>query len=111
MLCDEIKEIIPAYIKHTAAEDKIREVEEHLCVCNDCREFLGQLMDKPNVTAVQQKVPVEKAPIEPLPAEPVAAAPGLKEIPPGNTAFPWEYLILGLSVVILIFFVFLLMKG
>ncbi|MEI8350589.1 MAG: zf-HC2 domain-containing protein [Candidatus Omnitrophota bacterium] len=104
MLCDEIKEIIPAYIKHTAAEDKIREVEEHLCVCNECREFLGQLMDKPAAIPVQQKVPAEQ-PIELTPV------PTLKEIPPGNAPFPWEYWVLGLSVIILIFFVFLLMKG
>jgi len=46
MDCEGIKKIIPAYIKHTAPKEEQAAVEEHLCVCNDCRKFLGQLMDE-----------------------------------------------------------------
>jgi len=46
MNCDEIKKIIPRYFQHTAGEEEMKKVEEHLCVCHDCRLALGELMDK-----------------------------------------------------------------
>ncbi|MDD3297214.1 MAG: zf-HC2 domain-containing protein [Candidatus Omnitrophica bacterium] len=46
MECEEIKRIIPRYFQHTATEEEIRQVEEHLCICHDCRATLGELMDK-----------------------------------------------------------------
>ncbi|MFH1519530.1 MAG: zf-HC2 domain-containing protein [Candidatus Omnitrophota bacterium] len=46
MECQEIKEIIPKYFRHTASEKEIQQVEEHLCVCHDCRTVLGELMDQ-----------------------------------------------------------------
>ncbi|MFA5272042.1 MAG: zf-HC2 domain-containing protein [Candidatus Omnitrophota bacterium] len=90
MNCDEIKTIIPAYIKHTAAEDEISKVEEHLCVCNECREFLGQTMDRPN-TAEEKK--------ETLP-----------EIPIKNDSNLLEYIMVVIGIAILFFFLFLLFK-
>lgn len=45
MDCQEIKNIIPRYFKHTASEDEIKLVEEHLCICHECRTTLGELMD------------------------------------------------------------------
>ncbi len=45
MDCEEVKKIIPNYFQHTASEEEIRKVEEHLCVCHDCRTALGELMD------------------------------------------------------------------
>ena len=47
MDCEGVKQVIPAYIKHTAGADEVREVEEHLCICHACREFLGNQMDRP----------------------------------------------------------------
>lgn len=66
MECHEIKEIIPKYFRHTASEEEIQLVEEHLCVCHDCRTVLGELMDKVEETppaADKTKEPVleEKA--------------------------------------------------
>ena len=46
MDCEEIKKIIPRYFQHSATEEEIKKVEEHLCVCHDCRTTLGELMDK-----------------------------------------------------------------
>lgn len=46
MDCKDIKQIIPKYFKHTATDDEIKTVEEHLCICHDCRTALGELMDK-----------------------------------------------------------------
>jgi len=46
MECSKIKEVIPKYFNHTASEEEIKTVEEHLCVCHDCRTALGELMDK-----------------------------------------------------------------
>jgi len=47
MDCEDIKKIIPCYFQHTASEEEIKQVEEHLCVCHDCRAVLGELMDNP----------------------------------------------------------------
>jgi hypothetical protein len=46
MSCEEIKKLLTKYVQHTANEEEIKKVEEHLCVCHDCRTSLGQLMDK-----------------------------------------------------------------
>lgn len=46
MDCEEIKKIIPRYYNHTAAEEEIKKVEEHLCICHNCRTNLSELMDK-----------------------------------------------------------------
>ncbi|MCQ9205713.1 MAG: zf-HC2 domain-containing protein [Omnitrophica bacterium] len=46
MDCKDIKQIIPKYFKHTATDDEIKTVEEHLCTCHNCRTALGELMDK-----------------------------------------------------------------
>jgi len=46
MDCEEVKKIIPRYFQHTASEEEIKKVEEHLCICHDCRTTLGELMDK-----------------------------------------------------------------
>jgi len=67
MECEEIKKIIPQYFQHTASEEEIQIVEEHLCVCHDCRTLLGELMDKASeaaeVTSQEQpeSLPDEKA--------------------------------------------------
>ncbi|MFA5272392.1 MAG: zf-HC2 domain-containing protein [Candidatus Omnitrophota bacterium] len=90
MNCDEIKTIIPAYIKHTATEDEILKVEEHLCVCNDCREFLGQTMDRPNTNEEKNET--------------------LPEIPVQNGSNFLEYVMVAIGIAILLFFLFLLFK-
>lgn len=46
MDCDEIKRILPKYFQHQASDDEIKMVEEHLCVCHECRATLGEIMDK-----------------------------------------------------------------
>ncbi|MFH1504449.1 MAG: hypothetical protein ABIH08_03555 [Candidatus Omnitrophota bacterium] len=46
MDCQEIKKIIPRYFQHIAVEEEVKSVEEHLCVCHECRLTLGKLMDK-----------------------------------------------------------------
>lgn len=90
MGCDEIKQIIPAYVNHTATENQISTVEEHLCVCNDCREYLTKYMDKPNI---------------PIPQKKTAPTPSSK------TMGLFDYLVIGIGIVILFVFIYLLMKG
>ena len=46
MDCRKIKSIIPKYINHSATEEEINMVEEHLCVCQECRQYLSSLFDK-----------------------------------------------------------------
>jgi len=46
MDCKKIKDIIPKYVKHLASEEEITNVEEHLCVCQLCRDYLSEILDK-----------------------------------------------------------------
>ncbi len=46
MDCDKVKELIPSYFNHRASEEEVKMVEEHLCICHNCRTLLGELMDK-----------------------------------------------------------------
>lgn len=95
MSCEEIKSIIPLYIKHTATEEDISKVEEHLCICDACRQHLAQLMDKPNI------IPVFNTPQKET----------LPEIPVGKNSNLLEYIMLGVGVIVLLFVVSLLLKG
>jgi len=95
MSCEEIKTIIPLYIKHTATDEDIAKVEEHLCVCETCRQYLAQLMDKPS--AIPVTIPQQT---ETLP-----------EIPIRKDSNLLEYIMLGIGVIVLLFVVFLLVKG
>lgn len=104
MLCEQIKEIIPRYIAHSIEETQITEVEEHLCVCNDCRLFLGQLMDKPSMPFERKKEDTEVTKVN-------AVAP----IPEKNffrfKFLSLEYIVLAVGAIALILFIFLLIKS
>jgi len=64
MECEEIKKIIPQYFQHTASDEEIQAVEEHLCVCHDCRTLLGELMDKASSAEEAAETPPEEKPQE-----------------------------------------------
>jgi predicted anti-sigma-YlaC factor YlaD len=50
MECEQVREIIPIYINHNVSEEETKKVEEHLCICHDCRLFLTNLIDnKPKI--------------------------------------------------------------
>jgi hypothetical protein len=66
MDCEEVKRIIPSYFQHSASEEEIKKVEEHLCVCHDCRTTLGHLMD--NLTDTKEEA-AKEPPLEPKPQE------------------------------------------
>lgn len=94
MDCEVIKEIIPAYIDHSASEEEIKIVEEHLCVCNDCRQHLGQCME------ILKPVPKETKPQESINS--TQAKPKSDDI--------FNYAVVGVAVLIMIFFAFLFLK-
>ncbi len=94
MNCEEIKAIIPSYIKHTATDQDIAKVEEHLCICDTCRQHLAQLMDKPKA------IPATTTQTETLP-----------EISVGKDSNTLEYIMLGIGIIVLLFVVSLLIKG
>lgn len=96
MICTEIKDIIPKYVKHDLAEAEITQVEEHLCVCNECRLFLSQFMDKPVLASEKQKPETFEETLPPIPIK---------------KALPLEYIVLGIGSVVLLFFIYLLVKG
>ncbi|MCP4653184.1 MAG: hypothetical protein GY858_07365 [Candidatus Omnitrophica bacterium] len=89
MDCELIKQILPAYVKHSASEESAKEVESHLCVCHQCRDYLSKIIDKPFTPPKENK-------------EPVTADRGLTF---------WEYAVLATAIFILCFFIFLFIKG
>lgn len=44
--CNQIEIIIPKYVNHTATASQIQAVEEHLCICQKCRQYLSSLLDE-----------------------------------------------------------------
>ncbi len=46
MDCEKIKNIISGYVAHTISEEECRLVEEHLCICQSCRDYLGIVLDR-----------------------------------------------------------------
>lgn len=57
MECEDIKVIIPAYVAHTASSEEAAAVEEHLCVCNECRQHLTLVMDSAPAAAGASAAP------------------------------------------------------
>jgi predicted anti-sigma-YlaC factor YlaD len=100
MDCDEIKKIIPSYIKHTASEHEAKGVEAHLCICDSCRKYLSDLMDNP---------PVETPPETKEEAKEEVAAPQKKS--KSKDVGIVEYAIVGVSAAMFLFFIYLFMKG
>lgn len=47
MECLEIKLKMSEYLNHSLDETETSAIEEHLCICNSCREQLSQFMDGP----------------------------------------------------------------
>ena len=96
MDCDEIKKIIPSYIKHAASEHEAKGVEAHLCICDECRKHLSELMDNPPVETPPETKEEIKAP---------------QEKSKGKDIGVIEYTIVGVAVAMLLFFIYLFMKG
>ena len=49
MDCEKIREIIPQYVNHSSSEENTQLIEEHLCICEGCREYLGDFLDKKDI--------------------------------------------------------------
>ncbi len=64
MECDEFRELASSYVNHQLPQEKIQEIEEHLCICESCRNYLGKILDSPeeSITEVleEKKSPEEK---------------------------------------------------
>jgi len=60
MECGKVRQIIPKYFQHVASEEEIQTVEEHLCVCHDCRTALGELMDKASSAEAVVEIPSQE---------------------------------------------------
>ena len=49
--CESVKELLGSYVAHTLTEEETSNVEEHLCVCDDCRKILNVSLDKEPVAS------------------------------------------------------------
>ncbi len=94
MDCQGVKQIIPLYVKHAASDHEAKQVEAHLCVCDECRQHLANVMDNPSPQSMSS--PQEMA----MPQKEATK----KEI--GT----FEYAIVGVAAAMLLFFIYLFMK-
>ncbi|MCM8826296.1 MAG: zf-HC2 domain-containing protein [Candidatus Omnitrophica bacterium] len=60
MDCESVRKIIPAYINHNASDNEIQQVEEHLCICQGCREYLSYFIDKKEEEKLLSSPPSQK---------------------------------------------------
>ncbi|MFH1767619.1 MAG: zf-HC2 domain-containing protein [Candidatus Omnitrophota bacterium] len=90
--CRKINQIISRYIDHTASSEDIQTVEEHLCVCQVCREKLGKFLDKKEIESV----------------EPAAVKP---EISPEERKDIFSYFIVFAGIIIAGFVLFLFLSS
>jgi len=45
MECSEVKKIAFSYIQHKLSSELTEKIEEHLCVCQDCRKYIGDILE------------------------------------------------------------------
>ena len=55
MDCKQIKKIIPSYIKRLVSQEDVQRIEEHLCICQSCREYLSGYLDKKETVSSRKK--------------------------------------------------------
>ncbi|MCM8830649.1 MAG: zf-HC2 domain-containing protein [Candidatus Omnitrophica bacterium] len=94
MDCSEVRKIIPEYVSHAISEEETTKVEEHLCICDACRQFLNKLIDNPSKSAISKPIPSEE--------------PTNKKL---KLFSFFDYVILAIGVVVLLFFIYLILKG
>lgn len=109
MECESIKKLIPSYISHTASGEEIKNVEEHLCICNACREYLAKVMDNdiPEENKIADSVHAPEPAEQPKQEEKIDTP--AKETKKKADFF--EYFILFIGLAVLVFFIRLLLKG
>ncbi len=133
MDCRGVREIIPAYIKHTASEEEVKAVEEHLCVCEECRHYLSKVIDKESekdeestLDKKKDRGSVEKASVEQKEEEPpisVSPPPSSTDSSPAATEDVlntikerfkgdiFTYIILGVSILVALLVIILFFKS
>lgn len=112
--CDEIKSLIPGYIKHSVEEEDAKKIEEHLCVCEQCRKHLAVYMDKiehPEKSA-EKETQTEPATIQDTTSSHEEISQNNPQIisKPKKT-IPLEYIILGIGILVLIVLIGLILKS
>ncbi len=45
MECSEVKRIASLYIQHKLPFELTEKIEEHLCVCQGCRKYIGDILE------------------------------------------------------------------
>ena len=108
MDCKGIKRIIPDYITHAASEDDVQKVEEHLCICQECRDYLSRLLDKKD----SQSKAEEKLSSPPSYKEiPEKLSPRTENIAQNSTQHDlFTYIIVGIGMLIVLGLLILLFK-
>ena len=110
MDCKAIRKIIPDYVIHQASEGDVQKVEEHLCICQDCRDYLSQLLDKKELQPVINEAPT---PVDmPEQPSPKATAPAVVHGSPKQTERDFfSYIIVGVGVLIVTYLLILFFRA
>jgi predicted anti-sigma-YlaC factor YlaD len=89
MDCQHLREVAFDYVNHKLSDEIVQSIEEHLCVCEDCRTYLGTILDKENL-AQAQDLEVQQLP---------------KKVP-----IIFIHIILGISLSLIAFLIYLYLK-
>jgi len=112
MDCRAVKEIIPAYLANAATLDEVAKIEAHLSVCQECRLYLGKMIDEPVKADLKPESRVPTPTPVPVPA--VKAPPIVKTKAKSKSVddalTPLDYGALIVGIMILGFLLFLFAK-
>ncbi len=102
MECPELRKDFPFYVRHQLSEEKVQILEEHLCVCQECRDFLSNLLD-------HKELLNEPLPQQPAPQEITAAKPEAPSGSPMSSAF--SYILIAAAVLMILALGFLMLQS
>lgn len=115
MDCKEVQNLLPAYVDNAVPAQTVGDVEGHLAVCNDCRRFLSEFLDRPlpvrNAAAATaaQAVPSTGSP-QNISFESSDTVKPLKHTSVDEPLTALEYIVLAVALAVLGFIVFIFMK-
>lgn len=97
MDCEKVKNIALDYVNHRLSEDLVTSTEEHLCICEECRNYLGTILNK-------EDVPPKSGATE------VVQKNG--EVKPRKKSHHFiSYFILGIAFILVLFLIHLFLKS
>ena len=100
MDCQEVKNTAFDYLQHNLSEERVTQIEEHLCICAQCRSYLSNILD--NKVESPQNI-IQSTEVSPK------LKPNQKINSRQQTLL--QYIVLGVAGLIVLFLIFLVLKS